>query len=344
MKRKVLYLLSVAVFTCIPLCVLTNDTIKVSTVNEFLQALGSNRTILMQPGVYLLSEWNPYSEGKTTSLPRGVKWSSEHDGGELVLNGFKNLTIRGEGKDNVQIIVHPRYVYVLRFIACTDIVLENLYAGHSEGGYCQGGVFAFENSSRISLTGVNMYGSGTEGLMMNNVSDMTVTGSSIFECTYYIMSVFKSKNIAFNNCLFFDNKEFSLVNVDKTKNMTFENCTFILNSGKMFSVEGDTISVYNSYFLNNDDPDYRHPNVALYQCVFEKDVYQAGKVLGNRVNMRILPNTDSAIKRQLEKGSMIYMIRSHWSMQSTFLWYLVCHEGECGWAYGEFLQFARFTK
>ncbi|MDR2569247.1 MAG: hypothetical protein LBD23_02975, partial [Oscillospiraceae bacterium] len=45
------------------------NTIRVSTAREFLEALGSNRTIVMEPGVYVLSDYDPSEqEGDEVSL------------------------------------------------------------------------------------------------------------------------------------------------------------------------------------------------------------------------------------------------------------------------------------
>jgi hypothetical protein len=184
-----------------------------------------------------------------------------------------------------------------------------------------------------------------EGLMMDNVSDMSVNRSSIFECTYQIMTVSDCLNIAFTECSFVENREFSLFNVTNTVRMTFDRCAFINNVGTpMFNVSGPTIIVSNSYFLDNQNPGYGLPNVLLSECVFEASVYKSGKVLGDRVNMRVLPNTNAAVTRQLDKGMVVYMVKSQWAMTSVYRWYLVSYEGDLGWVYGEFLQFSLFSK
>jgi hypothetical protein len=252
----------------------TGTTIKVSNAREFLEALGSDRVIEMAPGVYVLSDWDPYYDGKegTASLPSDVRWDGETDGGELRLNGISKLTIRGSDRENVRIVVHPRYSYVLKFENCEDIAIENLQAGHSEGGFCSGGVFAFADSSRISITGVGMYGCGTEGLGLYGVSDMTVTDSSIFECTYAIMTVSGGSNIAFEKCVFRDNKEYWLVNVDRTRNISFADCDFTGNQGRsMFEVSEAAVFVSGTTFSGNDteSPIQGSENVEFTNCVFD---------------------------------------------------------------------------
>ena len=257
----------------------SEQIIKVSNATEFLAALGSRRTIELSPGKYNLSELDPFSEDvaadKLPKLPRGVSWEEQFDGGELVLNNIKNLTIRGTAAPgSAEIIVNPRYVFVLKFENCADIAIEGLSVGHSEGGYCQGGVFQFNNSSQITISNTGMYGCGTEGLLLEDVSGMKVTDSRIYKCTYDIMTVHRGRNITFEQCVFTDNQQFSLINVTETRNMSFTKCEFTNNrGGAMFSVDETTISVTNSTFSNNavEDGVTNTHNVKFTDCTVNSD-------------------------------------------------------------------------
>jgi hypothetical protein len=333
--------------------------LRVSTAREFLEALGSDRTILMEPGEYLLSTWDPYYDmhrrdargfNKEVELPMnsGVQWDMANDGGELLLKGIKNLTIRGirEG-GRVNIVVHPRYAWVMKFQDCMNIVMENIRAGHSEGGYCGGGVFIFVDSSLITLTNVSMYGCGTEGMQLHNVSDLTATNSSIFECTFYIMTVSDSKNIAFRSSLFNNNGDSSLINVYDTENMSFDDCRFSNNLGTLFNVHSP-VSVSNSVLINNSRQEHQiqnSPNVSFTDCTFtenrlsaEAEKSKRGVVLGDRVRMRADPNTSATIVRQLNKGETLDVLDSYKAAHERYPWYQVRHEGDTGWVYGEFLK------
>ena len=117
-----------------------------------------------------------------------------------------------------------------------------------------------------------MYGCGTEGLALYDVSDMKVTNSTIYECTLSIMHMYGGRNIAFENCAFRDNQEYYLVSVFGTENVTFLNCEFTFNSGQqMFNVNDTTISVSNSAFRGNntDVPIQCSVNVKFINCVFD---------------------------------------------------------------------------
>jgi len=269
-------ILLVLAVLCVPAGA-TVKTIEVSNAWEFLEALGSDRIIEMDySGNYSLSDWDPYfteTDGGP-KLTEGVSWSEAYDGGELVLSGIRNLTIRCEGAEGskADIVIDPRYSFVMRFENCSDIVIEGVSAGHTVGGYCEGGVFSFTDSSRITISNTRMFGCGTEGLVLANVSDMKVNKySGIYDCTYYIMTVSGGENIAFEECMFFDNKEFSLVNVDGTRNLSFTQCFFNDNEGQMFNVNDTTVSVSDSSFNRNvtDEPIDGSRNVKFTNCDFD---------------------------------------------------------------------------
>jgi hypothetical protein len=94
----------------------------------------------------------------------------------------------------------------------------------------------------------------------------------IYERTERIMFVDDSENITFENCVFDDNQELSLVYVNKTLNMSLSNCRFENNrGGAMFSVKDATVSVRNSTFSNNEvEEDIPNStNVDFIDCDFK---------------------------------------------------------------------------
>ncbi|MCL1905463.1 MAG: right-handed parallel beta-helix repeat-containing protein [Clostridiales bacterium] len=228
--------------------------VRVSTAEEFINALSSNTKILLNPGIYNFSSLAGADKNKQ------IYWGKVFDGYELFLDGIHNLTIEGAGKDPSTLIVSPRYAFVMKFINSTDINIINIKAGHTEEGYCEGGVFAFYSCSDIKIDNTHMYGCGTEGLQLYGVRNMTVTNSEIYECTYYIMTVEDCENIFFDNCLFRDNEMFDLVNIYNTSNLSINKSEFRNNNSKtpfgsryaMFSVSSsENISVTNTKFINN---------------------------------------------------------------------------------------------
>ena len=115
-----------------------------------------------------------------------------------------------------------------------------------------------------------MYGCGAEGIALSNVSCVKVENSVISRCTYYIMAVTGGENVAFEDCMFVDNRELTLVNVSKARNMKFSNRYFNDNPGQMFEVEGTTVTVSNSSFNRNKTnfPMQDRKNLNFINCKF----------------------------------------------------------------------------
>jgi hypothetical protein len=247
--------------------------VKVADAKGFLEALGSDTVIELAAGKYVLSDY----ADQPLKYQKGVAWEESYGDAELTLRGVRNLTIRGGG---AHILVDPESSFVLRFEDCADIAIENLTAGHSAGGWCTGGVFAFAQSSKITIRDAKMYGSGTEGLNLAGVSDITVTDSSVYECSYYIMTIADSANVLFEGCEFHDNntEESHLVGISGTDGVTFDGCRFTDNrttgnSGqKLFEVSDapDKVMVKKSVFSgNSDDNVKKSANVKFDDCTFE---------------------------------------------------------------------------
>ena len=260
--------------------------ITVANAKEFLAALGSDRTIIMAAGGFHLSGWDPeveypsqsitddlgyLDENKMIKLREGITWEGSFDGGELNLTGVRNLTIIGDEDGGTAITVDPRYAFVMKFVNSSNIVLKNLTAGHTEGGYCEGGVYGFDNCSDITISGNAMYGCGTMGLELNHVRGMTVEDSVIYECTYHIMDIRNSQDIIFNKSVFRDNMEFTMVNLDKVEGVSFHFCHFIDNTGQMFNVSNSKkVVVADTKFSSNTDDNIPSSRGVTFQdCLFE---------------------------------------------------------------------------
>jgi len=221
-------------------------TIKVSTAGELVNAIASNTTILLSDGVYNLSQ--AYQGGDFSDE---AYWDEVEDGVELIIEGVRNLTIRGESP-GCQVVVEPRNAAVLSFYGCAGITIENITAGHTlQSDACEGGVFYFEDCADIQLINAHMFGCGTYGLYFQDVSDAKVIDSSIFSCTTKIMTMAFCRDISFANCVFRDTE--GEVLFDDVENVTMDGCQFInLEAYALFYGWDSTgIVVKNSSFIHN---------------------------------------------------------------------------------------------
>lgn len=174
-------------------------TIIVTTPDEFLAAIGPDRTILLDGTDFALTKAENYGGIGT----KYYYWSEVYDGKELVINGVSGLTIKAaaDSPANTLLSVEPRYANVLRFIGCSDLHLEGFTAGHTRGqGECSGGVLYFEDCQDVYVSFCRLYGCGILGIWSNGGSGLTVDNCEIYECSYGGVWVDSTSNVSFSNC------------------------------------------------------------------------------------------------------------------------------------------------
>jgi hypothetical protein len=183
----------------------------VTTVGELLDALGSNREILMEPGVYMLDD-----------LPRAQKG--------LVIENVENLKLigrRGGGLTRILLDAEKsRASTVLQIVKARNLLLKNLFIGHTDTVFaCEGDVLTVRDGQEITMSNVTLYGSGAVGLRLNNVRNATFSDSIIRECSSAIMAIQSSDQIAFKRATLMDNLTYdALISLQDSRNVLFENC------------------------------------------------------------------------------------------------------------------------
>ena len=171
--------------------------IHVTTVDEFLAAIGRDTVIYLEPGVYDLSQAENYG-GFGTEF---YHWEDTFDGPELVIQGVSGLTIEGAGKDQVTITAAPRYANVLRFENCYGLILRGFLAGHTmEPGYCSGGVLQMTYCSNVNIEQCGLYGCGILGIWAMGCSNLYVTGTEIYECSSGAASFYNCSDVSLDAC------------------------------------------------------------------------------------------------------------------------------------------------
>ena len=184
--------------------IILNGIATVSTVDEFLAAIGPNTTILLQPGTYTLSEASNYGQLGGDYY----RWAEEFDGYTLEIRYVDNLTIMAEDPSQVQIETSPRYADVLRFINCTGITLEGFTAGHIDGlGSCTGNVLGLYQTDDITVRNCSLFGCGVIGIDASRCAAVTVTGTEIHHCESSAASLWNCQDVSFTDCNIHDNGE-----------------------------------------------------------------------------------------------------------------------------------------
>ncbi|MBO4434611.1 MAG: right-handed parallel beta-helix repeat-containing protein [Bacteroidales bacterium] len=273
--KKIFCLLAAAVLISSAAFAASVKTVEVSTAQEFLDAIASDRIIVVKESFEitpaLLDARNSklkvsYERAKTTS--KKVFFVEETDGPELHIANVKNLSIIA-GEDVIVLMASPRYADVISFDRCSGITLKGLTIGHTEEGYCDKGVLGFDNCSHVLVDRGDLYGCGTEGVGVYNCVDVTFKATKIHDCTYHIMHLSGSNYVLFDGCQFFRNREFEQVNISGCKNVEFDNCMFANNTGNLFNVScpvtmRDCVLLHDGMFWGDTE------NINFINCVFDE--------------------------------------------------------------------------
>ena len=246
MKRMVLLLVGLAIILGGTGC---GTRISVNSAEELLNAIGSDRTIVLAPGDYVLSDVRDRHMDF-------IRWDPEFDGKTITVRNVKNLKIIGDRKKPTRLLVRPRYAYVLNFEDCRNVQLENLVMGHSpDSGYCASGVVGATKCTDLALRNCDLFGCGTEGLTLTKVTNMVFHNSTIRDCTYGIMTIKGCANLRFTQSSFIRNKQFWAVNVHDSKDISFTGCSFTNNHAEddsLFDVASSSnILVKECTFVDN---------------------------------------------------------------------------------------------
>ena len=172
----------------------------VSTVDEFLAAIGPERTIVLKADhLFDLSEAANYG----AIGGEYYFWQASYDGPQLVISGVDGLTIRSDAEhpEDTVLAAVPRYANVLNFRDCRDITLRNFTAGHTkEPGSCSGGVLDFQNCQNVTLEDMSLYGCGILGIQAHNSETMLIRSTEIFECSQGAGTLFLCRDVRFEDC------------------------------------------------------------------------------------------------------------------------------------------------
>lgn len=187
------------------------NVINVSSTEQFLDALGSNKTIVIQKSINLSS-------------------ILDH---ELELVGYKNLTIKGVNS-SIKFEVTRGDHHVLDFSSCENISISNLILGHEDAG-CYAAVLVFNECKGVNITSCDIYGCGYQGIVIRKSNNIVCSNSNIHDCHTDLIDVSDSQNIKFKNTIIKDSNCGTLIDIRSSNQVQFEKCTFIqTNRGSDF--------------------------------------------------------------------------------------------------------------
>ncbi len=228
----------------------------VSTRDEFLEAIGPNRTIVIAEGEIMLLIGSP-----ETHANHYVEYDRRIRGGSLLITGVENLTLRGSGKLTTSLMAHHNDAFVVHFVECSGIRIENLVMGHVDDASCMNGVLGFTDCADMTVEDSDIFGCGLEGLTVIRTEGFTFTNSVIRDCSYGIMKVFGSSDMVFEDSAFRDNMNLYGVSMESCSGILFRDCNF----------GGNTLDLpYSSALLDFSNCD----DVTMQDCIIRNNTYE----------------------------------------------------------------------
>ena len=213
----------------------TDGFIRVSTVEELVEAIRPQAKIRMEPGYYNLNGFLArYSDAGAREA-----WNEEHpyvrieevfDGMEIIITNVYELTLEG-GTDHpadTEIVTDPRYAAVLRFDRCTGVEINCLTMGHTDRGDCAGDVLSFNNTQNIVLQSLDLYGCGVYGIGCDQYSgNLYVSDSVIRDCEYGPFAIYNGEgDFSFTNCTFSGSAGGGHFEYNDNSRLSFNTCSF----------------------------------------------------------------------------------------------------------------------
>lgn len=231
------------------------ECVVVNSVDGLLAAIAPGTQIVLEPGVYDLTTASNYGMD-TGSLD--YYWARKGNDYELTLTGVHDLTVRGSGRENTQIVTRPRYVNVLALDSCHNVRLEGFNAGHTEGAECAGGVVYAKDCEDIQLDQMGLYGCGTIGLWADGCTDVKLENSEIYDCSYSGVRAVLTNGLDIRNCCFRDigDRRYGYGEVfylDRCKDVTVDGCEVSDNyvACLMLAKPGAGIELRDTAFVRN---------------------------------------------------------------------------------------------
>ena len=188
------------------------DEIRVSNESDFINAISSNKTIILTAGKYDLSKII-----KTDNKNVSLEYPLVDEQSSIVISNIRDCCIKGDG--TVIIVTPYQYADVLSFANCNKIKIMDLTLKHViEKGSCLGDVIELNHCEDIEIRNCSLDGCGTYGVKAGFCKDILIAGSRIINCSYGAIEIAANKGtVLIKDNIIIDNKQFDIVNIKSDK-------------------------------------------------------------------------------------------------------------------------------
>jgi antitoxin component YwqK of YwqJK toxin-antitoxin module len=242
------------------------DTLIVTNEKEFIDALASNRVILIDTDILNLEDFQETidtdeypimgHEDSIDFFEETIYFIDSHGGMPYSVGFYGYHDLEFVGKDKmVDIIVDHNWIHVLDFNNCFNIVVDNLNFYHDAfEGSCEGEVLVFNNCSNFYFQNSHFDGSGTVGNDLTDCDDFNYLNCEYYRNSSLAFNTEKSGSISFVRCDFHDNDTYSILNVTSNdKTVSLDHCYISNNAvgGDLINVKNTELEINNTTISNN---------------------------------------------------------------------------------------------
>jgi parallel beta-helix repeat protein len=186
---------------------LPEGTVVVHNGVEFLKAVHSNTTILLEPGN------NDLGQSKSTKNPNvsyrnGDSEPDHYATTRTVFSDIENLTVVADSAlGQVLLLSSEPADNVLLLERCNGITVENVTLGHriAPEAFCSASVVYLSACSDVRISGCDLFGCGTTGINIDASKRITLEDSTIRDCLYGASWIWNSTDVDFVDSVVQDN-------------------------------------------------------------------------------------------------------------------------------------------
>ncbi|GAA3513567.1 hypothetical protein GCM10022393_29210 [Aquimarina addita] len=222
--------------------VVPQDTVLVKNEVEFLEALGSNKILLIDTDTLNLERYYDQliAEDAMDEETEEQRYQFTGDG-NLELIGYKNITLQSIGKP-IQFIIENKLNDVLTFTDCSNFIIDGFNFYHKiKSGNCEGKVCVINKSTNGLFINSEFNGSGAIGAYIDNSSNISFNKSKFYNNSRSAITIDNSSDVSVKNSIIYDNDSYILIDInqesaakqaDKTpiKSVQLSNTMFIKNN------------------------------------------------------------------------------------------------------------------
>ena len=206
--------------------------VTVSTIDQFLNAIGSNKRIIMEKGFY---NFDKASIVKNKNL----RYEKKDNGYQITIIDVENLEIWGK-ENGVNMVGSIPSAYTLSFDNCIDVLIESINIDHASGKGGSAGAISIHDSTSIDFYNCGLTGAGNIGLYIDSCESVYFEEGYISGFSKNAVFIMNSYDVYFDYINFDSNQSYPLINILSSDYLSFYACYMTDNIGdSVINISGE---------------------------------------------------------------------------------------------------------